>query len=322
MRKLVVALSLFEALLVAVVLNAAPAQAQATRTWVSGVGDDVNPCSRTAPCKTFAGAISKTAVNGEINCLDSAGFGAVTITKSLTIKCEGVIGGILAAGTTGVIINDVTNTAIVTLSGLDIDGAATGLNGVRFLAGAALHVSNTQIRGFRAANANGILVDPASGTKEIFVADSAITDNGPIPSAGGIVIRPTGTGAANVFVNRTQIENNNAGIRLDGTATSGEIRGVVRECMVAGNVNYGITAVSGAASVLITVDRSSSVGNNVGLVVNGANASLQVGNSTITANNTGLFVNVGGGQIRSFGNNVVSGNVVSDGAFTGSLLLK
>src|SRR2546423_13544781 len=79
---------------------------QATRTWVSGVGDDVNPCSRTAPCKTFAGAISKTAVGGEINCLDSGGFGSVTITKSITIKCEGVIGGVLASGTFGINVND------------------------------------------------------------------------------------------------------------------------------------------------------------------------------------------------------------------------
>ena len=80
------------------------AQAQATRTWVSGVGDDVNPCSRTAPCKTFAGAISKTAAGGEINCLDPGGFGAVTITKSMTIDCKQVTGGILASLTTGIII--------------------------------------------------------------------------------------------------------------------------------------------------------------------------------------------------------------------------
>src|SRR5687768_10234879 len=81
------------------------AYAQATRTWVSGVGDDVNPCSRTAPCKTFAGAISKTATNGEINCLDPAGYGAVTITKSITIDCEDTQGSILSSGTTGIIIN-------------------------------------------------------------------------------------------------------------------------------------------------------------------------------------------------------------------------
>ena len=84
-------------------LGVMPASAQATRTWVSGVGDDVNPCSRTAPCKTFAGAISKTAPGGEINCLDPAGFGAVTITKSITIECTGTLGGILASSTTGVI---------------------------------------------------------------------------------------------------------------------------------------------------------------------------------------------------------------------------
>src|SRR5258707_14171235 len=79
------------------------ASAQASRTWVSGVGDDVNPCSRTAPCKTFAGAISKTAANGEIDCLDPGGFGAVTIVKSMTIDCGGVTGGILSAGTNGVV---------------------------------------------------------------------------------------------------------------------------------------------------------------------------------------------------------------------------
>src|SRR3989337_2900673 len=85
--------------------SAGPVFAQATRTWVSGVGDDANPCSRTAPCKTFAGAISKTATNGEINCMDPGGFGAVTITKSITIDCDGTFGSILAAATNGVNVN-------------------------------------------------------------------------------------------------------------------------------------------------------------------------------------------------------------------------
>src|SRR6476619_7496009 len=87
-------------------LQAAPAQAQASRTWVSGVGDDANPCSRTAPCKTFAGAISKTVINGEINCLDPGGFGAVTITKSITIDCTGTFGSALNSGTNGIVISD------------------------------------------------------------------------------------------------------------------------------------------------------------------------------------------------------------------------
>src|SRR6201988_2807710 len=104
-------------------------QAQATRTWVSGVGDDVNPCSRTAPCKTFAGAISKTAAGGEINCLDPAGYGSVTITKSITIDCAGTLGSILNSSVNGININDsasgTPNTADVTIRNLSINGAGT-----------------------------------------------------------------------------------------------------------------------------------------------------------------------------------------------------
>src|SRR5882724_9458488 len=93
-----------------VTLPVTSAYAQATRTWVSGVGDDANPCSRTAPCKTFAGAISKTAAGGEIDCLDPGGFGAVTITKPITLDCVGTLGSILASGTNAVIINIVQAT--------------------------------------------------------------------------------------------------------------------------------------------------------------------------------------------------------------------
>src|SRR5262245_27358756 len=96
------------AIVVLVAVAAAPAKPQATRTWVSGVGDDANPCSRTAPCKTFAGAISKTATGGEINVLDPGGFGGVTITKSITISSEGFEAGVLVSGTNAIIINATT----------------------------------------------------------------------------------------------------------------------------------------------------------------------------------------------------------------------
>src|SRR5678815_3455891 len=130
------------------------AQAQATRTWVSGVGDDLNPCSRTAPCKTYAGAISKTAKDGEISTLDPGGYGSVTITKSITINGGGAgsgYGSILASGVNGIIINitdaaDVRKT--VRLDWLNINGASTGLDGIRFLAGNSLHIENCLIDGF------------------------------------------------------------------------------------------------------------------------------------------------------------------------------
>src|SRR5437588_2830690 len=132
---------------VATLMLSSLASGQATRTWVSGVGNDANPCSRTAPCKTFAGAISKTAASGEINCLDPGGFGAVTITKAITIACEGVTAGVVVPGTNGIIVNAGVNDN-VTLRGIDINGAGTGLNGIRFLAGKALIVDNCQIYGF------------------------------------------------------------------------------------------------------------------------------------------------------------------------------
>src|SRR5262245_41347752 len=112
------------AILVAGLATASVAQAQATRTWVSGVGDDANPCSRIAPCKTFAGAISKTATNGEINVLDPGGFGAVTITKGITISSECTEAGVLVSGTNAIVINAPT-TDVVTLRGLDINGLNT-----------------------------------------------------------------------------------------------------------------------------------------------------------------------------------------------------
>src|SRR6476469_385212 len=119
-------------------VHAAPAHAQASRTWVSGVGDDANPCSRTAPCKTFAGAISKTAVNGEINCLDPGGFGGVTITKSITIDCHEVFASILHSGTNGINIpfdsfagTDTRKT--VNLRNINLQGFDTGLIGLRIL---------------------------------------------------------------------------------------------------------------------------------------------------------------------------------------------
>src|SRR5436305_2079853 len=134
------------AFLVLLIVSVA-AQAQATRTWVSGVGDDANPCSRTAPCKTFAGAISKTAAGGEINVLDPGGFGAVTITKSITISSEGFEAGVLVSGTNGIIVN-AGNTGVVVLRGLDIEGLGTGLSGIKVLSAGAVHVENCTINNF------------------------------------------------------------------------------------------------------------------------------------------------------------------------------
>ena len=134
-----------------------------TRTWVSGVGDDLNPCSRTAPCKTFAGAISKTAAGGEISVLDPGGFGTVTITKSITINGTGTLAGILSAGTNGVNVNDsataTPGTIIVILRDISINGAGTGLRGVNYVSGKSVLIDHCWIYGINGAPGRAVDVN-------------------------------------------------------------------------------------------------------------------------------------------------------------------
>jgi hypothetical protein len=168
--------SIFCVLLLALVatISASTSHAQAIRTWVSGVGDDLNPCSRTAPCKTFAGAISKTQAGGEICALDPGGFGSVTIVKSITIDGTGVISGIAANALTGITVNidtkDTRDTAkAVRLRGLIIDGYGSGVTGIDVMSG-NLVVEDSVIDGF----ATGIAL--TAGT--VFVKNCTLRNNG------------------------------------------------------------------------------------------------------------------------------------------------
>jgi hypothetical protein len=201
-------------------LHASPAMAQAIRTWVSGVGDDVNPCSRTAPCKTFAGAISKTAAGGQISVLDPGGFGAVTITKSITIKADGDLGSILASGITGIIINAGATDRVV-IDGLDIDGAGgtPGTIGIRILSAREVVVRNTVIRNFSQA---GILIDSPTNQVALSVFDSSIIN----ATIGVNVTAAAGNGSARIW-NSYIIGCTTSGVRLTVAGNKGEISGNV-----------------------------------------------------------------------------------------------
>ncbi len=194
------------------------AYSQATRTWVSGVGDDVNPCSRTAPCKTFAGAISKTATGGEINCLDPAGYGAVTITKAITIDCTGTLGSILAAGTTGINVN-LTNSSetppkTVRIRGLTINGAGTGLTGIRISAATRVVVENTVIDGF---TQNGITIQN-TGQSQVVISSVSSRNN----TSAGVFVQSEGS--ADVVISKSLIAGNGVGITA-GPGASVRIQG-------------------------------------------------------------------------------------------------
>jgi hypothetical protein len=282
------------------------AHAQATRTWVSGVGDDLNPCSRTAPCKTFAGAISKTAAGGEINCTDPGAFGAVTITKSITISCEDLEAGVLASLVNGVIVNAGVND-IVTLRGLDIEGFGNGLNGIRFLAGAALHVQDVTIRNFRSGNAgqgNGIIFAP-SGNSFLYVSDSIVSD-----SLNGILIQPTGAGSAEVVLERVSAEDNGVGIdaRTIGSTGAG-INLTISNSTAAGSTLRGVGAatMNGPPANVMVIGSSLVNNNGAGASASGANAIIRIGSSVITGNQI-AGQEGSGGQVLSYGNNQIAGN--------------
>lgn len=284
---------------------------QATRTWVSGVGDDANPCSRTAPCKTLAGAISKTAAGGEINAIDPGGFGAVTINKSLTIDLSSTEGGVLAGGN-GIVVN-AGATDVIVLRGLDIFGVSPPTNGIRFIAGGTLHVQNCTIKRFNAANSNGISFAP-SGASELFVSDTFISENGNGTTGAGIQIQPTGTGSAKVALNRVHANDNIVGIRAQGDAGTGTINVSIVDSETSGNSFHGIVAVSDGPLVQMMVDHATSSQNAVDgiLAIHSGNAIIRLSNSNITGNGTGTLVQ-NSAQILSYNNNRINGNT-NDGA--------
>jgi Right handed beta helix region len=286
---------------------ASAAHAQATRTWVSGVGDDANPCSRTAPCKTFAGAISKTAPGGEINVLDPGGFGAVTITKAITIANDGAIAGVLVSGTNAIVVSAGVND-VVTLRGLDIDGLGTGIDGIRFLSGKALHVENCQIYGF---TTDGIDFEPNSLGGQLEVSDTRLSEN-----AVGILARPAVGGSAKVSLNRVQMENNTDGFKAD--STNGAMQSTIKDSVATGNSGVGIRSVTTGQVTAVMVDHTTSVNNGTGISSEGGAAStVRITNTTVTGNGTGLSPS-GGAAIVSFHTNNVQGNG-SDGAATSTI---
>jgi len=244
--------------LFAPVIASQPAHAQATRTWVSGVGDDVNPCSRTAPCKTFAGAISKTAAGGEINCLDSAGFGTLTITKAISIYCEGVIGGVLAAGTNGFIINAAATDHVV-LRGLDIDGVGTGLKGISVLQAASVVIEHCFIRNFNAAASIGISVTPLNLNSVLMIRDSIITHNGSNADGNGVLINPNG-GSVKGLINNVSINKNFIGLNVQGSVILDVNNSSISDSLSTGVAQGGISNVRIGRSMIVNNNGTATAG--------------------------------------------------------------
>jgi hypothetical protein len=275
--------------------------AQATRTWVSGVGDDANPCSRTAPCKTFAGAISKTAEGGEISVLDPGGFGALTITKAITI--EGTHGGgfasILNSGTNGLNINitgiNHPNDAVVILRSIYIQGASQavspGLRGISITKCDRLFVYDCHIENQSTA---GIISNLAS-TGTVFVQDTDFTN------VGTAISLATTAGTAILQANHINAQGNSSGLVLTSNAFA-----FVTESVFGRNI--GGNAMLASSGCTIDVSHTKLYSNTTAINAL-AGSTVRVNECEIFDNTTGL-----GGTASSFqsgGNNKLAGNTAS-----------
>ena len=276
------------------------AHAQATRTWVSGVGDDVNPCSRTAPCKTFAGAISKTAPGGEINALDSGGFGAVTITKSLTIDGAGAQASILALNTNGIIVNGAGIT--VTLRNLSINGAGgTTGNGIRILQAAGVNIDNVTIMNFAGTGTNGrgITIETSTSGMRVNVANSSIYNM----ENHGLHAVPTG-GSVQLTVDNARIANGGAaGINLRENTAATISRSALVNHRNQAAVRLELTSASATISSSVLANNAAGVTN---VAAGGAPSVFLYGNTITRSTVSALQIN--SGTITSLGNNIIRGN--------------
>jgi len=287
------------------------AQAQATRTWVSGVGDDANPCSRTAPCKTWAGAISKTATDGEIDALDPGGFGSVTITKSITLDGNGW-GSILAAGVNGINVNFSPGTPGATNSvqirRMSINGAGTGTNGISIT---------------------------GTGTETVYVEDCLIFG---FRGAGGHGIANTRTAGGNLFVLRTLIKYNAGdGARILPSSGTTTLQAVFDSCQFIGN-QIGVLADTGSQVTVVNSTASYNTGGGFFVEGSGANGNLNLQRSISSHNGQGVFASTGGvvrisemqitnnvnglhlagGTVSSYGNNNIAANNSENGPPNGT----
>jgi len=300
MRKIALALAILGTTLTTALFTA-PAHAQATRTWVSGVGNDANPCSRTAPCKTFAGAISKTAPGGEIDALDPGGFGAVTITKSITIDGGGgQVASVLVAGTNGIVIAAQPGD-FVTLRNLRLDGvfgnnnANAGVNGIVYQSGSQVTIDNCDIFGF---NNNGINVS-LSATGVLQVRNTTLRNN----KVNG-VFATTSAGVAIVQVYNSSIVGTNS----NGNSTQGGVTAGLNSNVSVGYSNFQDLTSAGQVQSggLLELDNSLMF-TSVGIATNPS--------TTAFANNNSYYGNGplcnGTGTLRTAGNNKLGGNATA-----------
>jgi hypothetical protein len=291
MTRIVTRIVLPLTLLTATFALALPAQASLTRTFVSAAGSDANPCTITQPCATFAHAYSVTAANGIIAALDPGKYGPLTITAAITINGNGWAAITAPAARNGITINaGVTDN--VALTGLEIDGAGAGYNGIVLNSAGSLTVTNCTLQNFafdgsHPTTGNGILMQPTTGTLTFTITNTTASNNGNV----GISFFPPlgGSPSANGVIDHVVADANGYGIGIDPTfATGGAIVVTISDSIASNNSVQGIVAGTGSATLKVSIDNVTCSGNEQGIVAESP-ANVLLGRSVITGNTIGVY---------------------------------
>jgi hypothetical protein len=282
------------AAMLAVITGSVPAHAQVSRTWVSGVGDDANGCTRTLPCKTFAGAYSKTSTGGEINCLDPGGYGAVTINKSITIDCHETVGSVLVTSGNGITINlDSQANMIVRIRNISVDGQLSAAAGIAITgtssgsANNAVSIEDCVIDGFLSYG----ISDARSIAGRLLVKNTIIRNG----AGTGVGIAPaSGTSGVKAIIDNVSVFDWNYGF-----GTGNGVQVLIKNSISASNVTGGVEADSGA---FVAVSSSTILGNGTGIIVT-SGGTVRIGNTDVAFNATGIS-----GTVQTFVDNRITNN--------------
>jgi hypothetical protein len=266
------------------------------RTFVSGQGSDSNACSLSQPCRTLTGALAQTAQGGEVVVLNSAGYGAFTISHAVSVIANDGVYGV----STGVTVSAGT-TDTVTLKGLTVVGRS--MNGINFTSGQVLHIESCEVRSFL----QGIAL--SSPNSQTFIKDTVTRD------CGVGIVASSMTAPVSVSMDHITVTNNTTGVGVkaaqEGT-TGAVIHAAIRDSMLSGNSGGGVTLnTTPGCKGTVDIERCLIANGFIGLQAFGAanaTAVMSISNCLITQNSAAGFQVEGGASILSRVNNTIIGN--------------
>ena len=300
------------AALVALHLYAGPAAAQLTTTFVSEArGDNANPCTFVAPCRSFQAAHDHTLSDGQITVLDPGSYGPINITKSISVVNDGIGEASIpvSGGLTGISVNAPAGGGYVNIRGITVQGIGFGGGtGLRFNSGFALTISNCV---FRNLTQDGVVLF-SSNDALVSVSDTLMNDNGRY----GIEILETSGSKLKVTLTRIEASHNSlGGLFLSGENAGSVVSATVSDSVVSGNLGLGLFARSlGGGTANLMVLNSVASYNSTGIVADGTNATVRIGQSGITGNTASSWANSGSAKVLSYGDNYIDGNGDGDPA--------